>query len=198
MSVRARTAMAVLGVGVALVVPATIGDAAVSNTLPIHTTVTVTLKPGTDLTLGGYINSVPVTVTCTGFSTSGITEDKPALKVSPPAISGCTDSLGGTDTITTSQGSVQQVWKFLAPDCCQIEFRIPENGAVFSSTALGGCVVTWSPLINVLQGTYNEINTFTFDTSLSVSSTGCTVTKWWNSSGTMVFSPSPGSLPPWG
>jgi hypothetical protein len=197
MSVRARTAMAVLGVGVALVVPATIGDAAVSNTLPIHTTVTVTLKPGTDLTLGGYINSVPVTVTCTGFSTSGITEDKPALKVSPPAISGCTDSLGGTDTIVTN--STYGSWKFKAVSATAMDLNIPMAAATFTSSAIGGCVVTWAPSSPaVVPGSYNGIKIDTLSASpLSVSGSGCTATGW-DITATLVFSPSPGALPPWG
>ncbi len=72
--------------------------------LPIGTTVTGALKSGTAMTFKGDIDSIPITVSCTGFSASGkVTKATDTLPLSaPPSITGCTDSSGGTDTVTTS------------------------------------------------------------------------------------------------
>ena len=77
----------------------------------------------------------------------------------PPSFTGCTDSLGGTDTFTTSG-----TWYFvLNPTGTTLTFHY--QGAGFSTSKLPGCAVTLHS--NDLAGSYNDLNKATFS-NLSV------------------------------
>src|SRR5579871_3836074 len=67
------------------------------------TKITGNLKSGTTMTFSGTVNGLPITVTCTTFTGSGVAPKTGlTVKIGPPTISGCKDSLGGTDVIKTN------------------------------------------------------------------------------------------------
>ena len=163
-------------------------------------TVTGTLKSGTDMTFKGDINSIPITVSCTNFTATGTTGSSPSSTVdlnSPPTINGCTDSLAGTDTITTN--STNGSWK-LSDKGKKMTLTIPKAGATFTSSYFGNaCVITAAPnAADPVKGKYNEKNTDTVkNAKVTTKGAGCTSTATAATSGTVVLSPAPGK-PPWG
>jgi hypothetical protein len=161
--------------------------------LPTGTTVTGNLKSGTDVTFKGDIDSVPITVSCTTFTVTGkVTSASDTLPLSsPPTISGCTDSSGGTDTITTSGSWSATLAKKT------LTLNAPKDGATFKSTILSGCTITAFPKkAGKIKGKYNGSNTDTVtNAKVATSGSGCTSTTA-TSTATEVLSPAPGA-PPW-
>jgi hypothetical protein len=165
--------------------------------VPAGTTVTGKLKPGTKLTFKGSINSVPITVKCTSFSGSGkVPSGKPyTVHLSaPPKISGCTDSLKGKDTITTT-GSWTLSESKTSP--YTMTLTIPKDGAKFKSSVLSSCTVTAAPSGPAgVKGKYDGKDTDTVSgAKIPVKGTGCTATAA-STSSTVVFSPNPLGPPP--
>jgi hypothetical protein len=166
---------------------------AASASLPKGTTVTGALKSGTTMTFKGDIDSIPITVSCTSFSASGtVTKAKTTLPLSaPPAIKGCTDSSGGTDTVTTSGK-----WKItIAAKTMTLD--APKAGATFKSSILSACTITAFPsAAGKVAGAYNGSNTDKVtNASIPTKGTGCTSTAA-KTTATVVLSPAPGA-PPW-
>lgn len=166
---------------------------AASATQPAGTKIKAALKSGTDMTFQGDIDSIPITVTCTSFSASGTVPSSPTDSVklsSPPTISGCTDSSGGTDTITTTG-----TWKLSETSTTQ-KLKIPEDGATFKSSVLSGCTITAAPSGSVkVKGKYNDSNTVTVTNApIPTSGSGCTSTTA-TTTGTLVEKPAPGPPP---
>ncbi len=161
--------------------------------LPNGTTVTGNLKSGTDVTFAGDIDSVPITVTCTTFTVTGtVTSASDTLPLSsPPTISGCTDSSGGTDTITTSGSWSATIAKKT------LTLNAPVDGATFKSSILSGCTITAFPKkAGKIKGKYNGSNTDTVtNAKVATKGSGCTSTTA-KTSATEVLSPAPGA-PPW-
>jgi hypothetical protein len=153
--------MLALGAGLAgVVVTATAAYA----TLPGGTTVTASLKPGTNITFVGKINSVPITVTCTSFSASGQTPSPPSDTVTlanPPQITGCTDSTGGGDTIVTNQKNGSWVLTGKGKKApYKLTLLVPKAGATFTSNIIPGCVITAAPSKpGKVTGSYDGNNT---------------------------------------
>jgi hypothetical protein len=111
---------------------------------PANTHISVALKPGTTTTFAGKVAGATVTQHCTASTDSFTT---PAHGLGPvtladPTFTGCTDSLGGTDTVTTTGKWTE---KFLSPT--RIRLTIPKDGAtvVSSLPAVAGCVITVAP-----------------------------------------------------
>lgn len=166
---------------------------AVRNTLPAGTAVTVS---GT-LHFDEGINGLTIKVKCTSFAATATVVGPNHLNFVPsPAITGCTDSLGGTDTITTN--STNGNWFLAAP--APMKLGIPQAGATFTSTAvqLAGCTTTWTPAGLVkLTGAYNGVNTEKVTSQpLAVSAVGCSAStmKIWVKA---VMAPNTGPVPPW-
>jgi hypothetical protein len=161
--------------------------------LPKGTTVTGSLKSGTNMTFKGDIDSIPITVSCTGFSAKGtVTKAKDTLPLSsPPSITGCTDSSGGTDTVTTTGA-----WKITIA-ATKLTLDAPKAGATFKSSILGGCTITAFPnAAGTVAGKYNGTNTDKVsNASVPTTGSGCTSTAA-KTSATVVLSPAPGA-PPW-
>ena len=162
--------------------------------LPAGTVVTGKLKTGTHMVFKGDIDSVPITVTCTSFVIKGKVP-KPAsstMKASaPPAITGCHDSSGGTDTIkTTGTWSVSFTKTTMT-------LNVPKAGATFKSSILSSCTITAAPSGAVkVTGKYNDHNTDTVTNApIPTKGTGCTSTTA-KTTATVVLSPAPGA-PPW-
>ena len=164
-----------------------------SASLPKGTTVTGSLKSGTDMTFAGDIDSIPISVTCTNFSASGkVTKKTDTLPLSaPPSITGCTDSSGGTDTITTSG-----TWTITIA-ATSMTLNAPKGGATFKSSILSGCTITAFPKkAGTIAGSYNGSNTDTVSgAKIKTKGSGCTSTTA-KTSATVVLSPAPGK-PPW-
>jgi len=161
------------------------------------------LKPGTTITgtsksvvFKGTINSVPITVTCTGFKDSGTvkTGDKTSMSVGRPSITGCHDTLGGKDTITTS-GS----WRLTVNKSgTTVSLVIPKDGAVFVSSVLKSCKVIAAPNGPApVPGAYSKANGTAKSTNakIPVKGSGCTATAA-SETATIKFSPNPGKIPP--
>jgi hypothetical protein len=117
----------------------------------------------------GVFGGVPITINCTSVKASG---KVPASGLSvtlgtAPKITSCTDTLGGTDTITNSG-----TWKIKEIDVSNDEAQkepntgdkgaitIPKAGSTFKSTLDPACVVTVAPNGPVtITGTYNDVKT---------------------------------------
>jgi hypothetical protein len=165
---------------------------AASASLPKGTTVTGSLKSGTDMTFAGDIDSIPITVTCTGFSASGkVTKASDTLPTSaPPRITGCTDSSGGTDTITTSG-----TWT-ITIGSTTMTLNAPKAGATFKSSILSACTITAFPKKpGTIAGSYNGSNTDKVtNAKIKTKGSGCTSTTA-KTTATVVLSPAPGKAP---
>lgn len=184
--------VAALGVGALVFVTATAAWAS----LPAGTKVTGTLKSGTDMTFQGDIDSIPITVTCTSFTASGVVPKTPSYTVklsAPPTISGCTDSSGGTDTIKT-KGKWSLVENSTSP--YTMTLVIPKKGATFSSSVLPSCTITAAPSKAAdVVGSYdgNDTDTVT-NAAIPTKGSGCTSTTA-STDATVVLSPAPGAPP---
>jgi hypothetical protein len=190
MSLRKKMVLAVLGVGAILLATGT-GGYASPDSLPGGTLVTAA---GT-LNFSESIDGISVTVTCTNFTATGRVAGATTLYFKPsPTINGCTDSAGGTDTITTN--STNGRWFFTSGT--SMKLGIPKAGATFFSSLLPSCVVTWAPTASVqLAGHYNSVNTEKVnDQPLATAATGCT-TAAMKIFVKAVMSPAPNVVPPW-
>lgn len=162
--------------------------------LPAGTVVTGKLKTGTSMIFKGNIDSIPITVTCANFTATGKVPSPASntMKLSaPPTINGCTDSSGGTDTITTTG-----TWK-LKIATKSLTLVVPKHGATFKSSILSACTITAAPSGAVkVVGAYNGTDTDTVTNSpIPTSGSGCTSTTA-TATATVVLSPAPGA-PPW-
>lgn len=163
------------------------------------------VKPGTkikgssnDVQFQGTINGVQITVTCTSFKdtatvTSGANK---TLDIPAPKITGCTDTLGGTDTIKTN--STNGKWELTTTNGSTLTLVIPKAGAVFSSNVLSSCKITAAPTKAAkVTGTYSSssgTDTVT-GANIPVKGSGCTATKS-SITSTVTFTPNPGTIPP--
>lgn len=159
-----------------------------------------------NVTFSGTINGLPVTVTCTTSTISGTT---PATGLGPgpiadPTFSGCTDNLGGNDTVKTNHinGSWQITFIDVAneaenPDAPEpntgdsIQLGIPKAGATVVSSVLPTCTITVAPTAPTsITGAYDDISTVKFSNqSIPTSGTGCTTSANSTMNGTYVSSP---------
>ncbi|HEV8064457.1 MAG TPA: hypothetical protein VGP46_06480 [Acidimicrobiales bacterium] len=156
------------------------------------TTVKAALKKGTDLIFKGTINGIPITVHCTSFTGSGkIPKTGLTIDIPPPAITGCTDTLGGKDTIKeNSKNGSWKVTETIASGGDKVTLGIPKAGATFSSSIVSGCTVTAAPSGAAgVTGSYNNVNTATISgAKIPVSGKGCTATAATVTS-TVIFTP---------
>jgi hypothetical protein len=177
------------------------GGQAVSASCPsCGQTFTASLKSGTDMVFNGAIDSIPITVSCTSFSGSATTPASPAKKInlpSPPTISGCTDSSGGTDNITTNQSHGSWMLELSGKSGhYKITLVVPKEGAAFTSSVLSSCTVTAAPKKPAkISGSYDGTSTDTVSNAqIATKGTGCTSSTA-TANATVVFSPPPGPPP---
>jgi hypothetical protein len=166
-------------------------------TPPAGTVVTGNLKSGTDMTFVGKINGVAITVSCTTFTASATAPSTPSKTVdlnAPPTLSGCTDTLTGTDTVKTN--STNGPWEIETSGKKKITLIIPKAGTTFVSSFLPSCVITAAPKKAVkVSGKYDGTSSDTVSNAkIATSGSGCTSTTA-TTSATVVFSPAPGALP---
>lgn len=155
--------------------------------------ITGNLKAGTKMTFAGTINGLPITVTCTTFTGSGVAPPTGlTVSIAPPTIGGCTDTLGGTDTVKTN--ATNGGWKVTevipTTNKDKIKLTIPKAGATFASSIVSGCLITAAPTkAAAVSGSYNNINTATVSKApIPVSASGCTASSA-TTTATVVFSP---------
>lgn len=171
------------------------------NISPPNTAFTATNSG--NVTFSGTINGVPVTVTCTTSMISGVT---PATGLGPkdisdPTFTGCTDSLGGNDTVKTNHnnGSWQLTFIDVAneaenPDASEpntgdsLKLGIPKAGATVVSSVLSTCTITVAPTAPTsITGAYDDMTTVKFmNQSIATSGSGCTTSAASNMNGTYV------------
>jgi len=177
----------------AMTVVAAVGAAAVLATgdtddhlSPAKTIIHTALKAGTNASFSGKLAGITVTSNCTSSTDSFKT---PAhglgpVKAANPTFTGCTDTLHGTDTVTTN--SKNGKWTEKLVDVANdekaekrgdhIRLTIPQAGATVVSSVVPTCVITVAPNgPATVTGAYDGVKTTTFkNASLPVStSAGC-------------------------
>jgi hypothetical protein len=177
--------LASVGSGVAGASPAT----SKPHMVPADTKISAALKKGTTFTSTATVNGTPVTVTCTEMKAIGKTpKDGLTAKLSaPPKYSGCKDSLGGTDTVTSSG-----IWSVtLNSTGTRGTLNVPKDAGTITSSVLPSCKITVSPDgPTKMLGSYNDVNTATISgASLPISASGCTVSSDASVSSTIVVTP---------
>lgn len=169
--------------------------AAGAHLSPANTVITGNLLSGTSLTLVGQVDGFPLTVTCTGLTASGKTPAAGLTVKLPtaPKFTGCTDSLTGTDTVTTTGA-----WSLVANSTgSTLTLKIPVKGATFSSSLLPSCVITVAPTTaGKITGKYDNVNKWTITNSkFPISGAGCTTSATSSATSTVVFSPNVSVVP---
>jgi hypothetical protein len=183
-----------------------VGVSAAAIVLGTTTAVYGSVAPGTTVTgtsshtvFSGTIDGVAISVTCTNFTDSVVVPAgaKKSLDIPPATINGCTDTLGGTDTIKTNDKDGS--WQLKTNGAgTKLTLVIPEKGATFTSSVLSGCKITAAPTAAVdVVGTYNSSNGTDTVTSapIAVKGKGCSATAA-STTTTVTFSPNPGTIPP--
>jgi hypothetical protein len=208
-----KLGFALLGVAAALLIAAPTVYAAANSDTGDH----FSLKAGTTIvareqnpthppfTLTYVPDGRVVTITCTTFTFTG-TIPASGLTIQPkrqegPTISGCKDSMGGTDTI--SGPNVNGPWDLTEIDAAKetatepntgdgMSLTVPKGGATVTSTALKGCTVTLAPKVaSSIIGVYNDNNQDVVKKALiPVSSKGCTTSGSATVAVTLVLSTS--------
>ncbi len=168
---------------------------------PANHAIAVKLKTATKAVFTGTVQGAPVTSTCTVSTTSFKTPAKGlgTVVTSNPTFTGCTDSLGGTDTVKTN--STTGTWKARFVDAPNDEAKegpdhlqlvIPKGGATIVSSILPTCTITVAPAGPAsVAAAYNDVSTATFSKSgIPTAGTGCTTSA--NGSFTATYTLSPG------
>ena len=167
-----------------------------AHLVPGNTLIKVALQTGTKSVFSGTVQGVAVTVSCTASTTSFKT---PATGLGPivtsnPTFTGCTDTLGGKDTIKTN--STAGTWKstFVAGSGskpAQLKLTVPKGGATVVSSILPSCTVTVAPTAAATAiATYNNLSTAAFHTvALPTAGTGCTTSATGKLTATYILKP---------
>jgi hypothetical protein len=193
-----KLGMSTLGMAVALPLAMHAGVATL-HAKATGTKVTAKLKTGTTLVLTGTIDDIGITVNCTSFSASGTAPATGSINVTlpaPPKISGCTDSIFGTDTVATNQKDGKWTLKETTSGTKKtLTLTMPKAGATFTSSIVNGCIVTASPtgttaMAGAFVSTGKDKGTDTVkNADVPVSATGCTAASPSTLSATVVLAP---------
>ncbi|MFZ0665502.1 MAG: hypothetical protein WAM97_07080 [Acidimicrobiales bacterium] len=180
--------------------------AAIAGVFGTAAAVGASVAPGTTVngtsskvTFVGTISGVTVTVHCTSFKDAVTVQsgDKKSVDIPPPTITGCTDSLTGTDTIATN--STNGSWELKVNSAgTQLSLVVPKAGATFKTTFLPSCTITVAPNGPAsIVGTYSSTKGTdkAKNASFPVSGSGCSATSS-EATTTVKFSPNPGKIPP--
>jgi hypothetical protein len=174
----------------------------VSASVKSGTTVKGKLAAGTQMIFEGQIDGGNVTVTCTSFKASGTvtSKDKTTMDIAPVTIKGCTDSLGGNDTVKTNDTNGS--WELKAsPEsggATPLSLVVPKAGAIFTTSVLPGCKITVAPTKAAsIAGSYNEdgVDQVT-NASFAVAGNAICSASTSEATSTVDFSPNPGTIPP--
>jgi hypothetical protein len=181
------TAAAAAAVGLATTAALAAGDND-DHIRPANTTITATNSG--NLTVSFSVFGHTITVTCTSTTlTLKTPKSGLAVKMKPPAVSGCTDNFGGTETVTTS-GTWRLVFVDAPNDSSQKEpnkgdrlrLTVPAGGATIQSSLLP-CTISSSK--STVSASYNDKNKATFKNQ-KVSGGGCGGTNTATFNGTFL------------
>ncbi len=166
--------------------PSAFGATAAAHLSPASTKVTGT---SSKVSFAGTVDGFALDVTCTKFLAAGKTPADGLSVTLPtaPTFSGCTDSLGGTDTVTTAGK-----WKLVANSTgTSFSLSLPVKSATFTSSLLSGCVITTTPTkAGTIKGKYNNLNTITITkASFALSGAGCSTSATATATTTVTLSP---------
>lgn len=186
--------------------------------LGASTPASASVAPGTSVTASSgklnlqvVVDGAPDTITCDQFMDTFSVSSGETTKatIPPPTIDQCTDSLvpdqvDGSIRVRTNDKDGS--WKLEAvassSSCshkCSMDLKIPEAGAVFSSTIDSSCRGVLAPSgPDLVAGAYSPSNgTLTFDeVSVAMKGRNCTTGKKAKLAMTVTFSPNLGSVPP--
>ena len=174
---------------------------------PANTVVTASLKPGTKFVAKASVQAGALkgtaSVTCTGvkFTFTTPASGLGPVDISTPVVTGCKDTFGGTDVVSTN--STNGPWTVSFVDALTDEtaeklgdtivLGVPKAGASFSSSKLAGCtgVIAPSGPISV-SGKYNDKGQLAF-AAVKAPTAGmgtCTTGPTTTITATLVMSPS--------
>jgi hypothetical protein len=195
-----------VGVAVAVIAPAVIAQATDTDDFvqPASTLVQGSLKAGTKTVFKATVAGVTVIQRCTASSTSGTTPAHGLVSaLNKVTFTGCTDNLGGKDTVTTTG-----VWHLTFHDVANDEtatepnstgdkltVTVPIKGATVTSTAAPGCTITVAPTVAAhTTGAYDDVSQLTITgapvpISLSSGCPGGAATSTAHFFGTYILSP---------
>lgn len=175
-------AIVAASVAVALM-PAVVVASIITNATAVAVKVTAKLKTNSVAVLKG--TSGPLTgysATCTAFtSTFQLTTKGGGLgpfTLSNPAVSGCTDNVGGTDTVTSNKTNGPWTATYVnstgSPSPDLVRLSIPKAGLKLVSSAYPSCIVTYAPsAAGIVSGSYDNAGNLQFtNASISYSATG--------------------------
>lgn len=158
---------------------------------------TVTFKNSGPITIAMLVNNQVVKITCAAFSASGTIGYGMIVSgfTGTPDLTGCTDSLGGTDTFHIAAGF--QIDELDSGTETGIEpnpgsgdefaLNLQTNGLTFTSTSLPGCTIQFSYSI---EGAFNDSTIWTVMQSPNRGvGTGC-ITGWAKVTWTFLVNPS--------
>jgi hypothetical protein len=160
--IRFGLAFATMSVVAAVATPAVLA-AGGAHVVPANKTIKIALKAGTKSAFTGKVAGVTTTSSCTSSTDSFKT---PAhglgpVKATNPTFTGCTDTLGGTDTVTTNSTNGKWTDKFLSKS--KVQLTIPKAGATVASSKVPGCVITVAPNgPATITAAYDNVKTTTF------------------------------------
>lgn len=189
--------LAIVALGAGAMVLGTTGIVAAS--VPPNTTIKGALAPSTTMQFQGTISGIATTVTCTGFKAKGkvVAGDTTKMDIPPVKITGCTDSLGGTDTVKTND--THGSWELTTSGTNTLNLVVPKEGATFTTSALAGCVITVAPTTpQNIAGVYSSSagsDTVT-NSSFKVKGNSICSASSSTASATVDFTPNPGTIPP--
>lgn len=156
------------------------------------------LKSGTKLQIALTIDGIAFTTSCTSFSASGFAPAKGSTLTlsAAPAITTCTDSVGGTDTVGTNV--LDGKWKFAESVVAgkpEMGLVLPKSGMTLSSSLLSSCTISFAPsasgsLTGSWKATANWTGTTTIVSApLPISASGgCTASSTATVSATVYLS----------
>jgi hypothetical protein len=171
------------------------------TSLPPGTKVKAALASGTNMVFNGQIDGAPITVTCKTFKASGKipATSTYTMNVKPPTISSCTDSLGGTDTITTNDTNGSWALTSTTSSPYTFTLSVPKKGATFTSSVLKSCTIIVGPKgATGIAGSYNSSTGVdsVSGASFAVGAKGtCTTSATSSATATVDFTPNPGAPP---
>jgi hypothetical protein len=155
-SLKMATLAAVVSLSSLGIFAGTAATAAPTITYPYLSPPSTAISATGTLSGSGTLFGVAFSANCTTVKTTadtpadGMTASVPSKDIS---ITGCTDSLHGTDTV-----KVAGTWKLmLSKNSKTVTLTLPKDAAIFTSSIDTGCPVTFAPAKAAkITGTYNE------------------------------------------
>jgi hypothetical protein len=159
------TAALVVAALVVAAVPAVVVASIITNATAVAVNVTAKLKTNSITQFSGTTGPLAgVVSTCTGFTSGFQLASRGGLgpfTLNPPTFTGCTDNLGGTDTLKSNTTNGKWTTKYVnstgAPNPDKITIGIPKAGQTLVSSIAPACTLTVFPAAaGTVSGTYDN------------------------------------------